>query len=124
MNNAEEPAPDVVPVQEPVKHQKPSVVKPREAQSDKEFGLPEDTNGSQFISLMKLHPFMSLFIFAAKTRYPMKRSDRSRVEEFIKGHGKFYKACWVADFTVTAILTAMLLATVGLGAWKTLFGSF
>lgn len=124
MPSTEEPASDVVPVQEPVKHQKPAVVKPREAQSDKEFGLPEDSNGSQFISLMKLHPFMSLFIYAAKARYPLKRSDRSRVEQFIEEHGKFYKACWVADFAVTGLLTAMLLATVGLGAWKTLFGSF
>lgn len=116
--------PDEIPEQTAPRHAKPKVRQPREAQSDNESFSDDNGNASQFVSLMRLHPFMTLLIFVAKSRYPAKRSDRSRVEQFIDDHTGYYKACWVADFILTAVLAVMLLATLGFGASKTLFGSF
>lgn len=123
MADGAELGPDDIPEQTVRKHAKPVVAASRESVSDHD-PLPDETgNGSQFVSLMRLHPFMALLIYVAKSRYPTHKSDRSRVEKFIGDHAGYYKACWVADFILTVILVLMLLAVLGLGAWKTLFGS-
>lgn len=117
--------PDDIPNQTPPRRSRPHVNRPQESVSDSDQSLSDDYgNGSQLVSLMRLHPFMTLMIFVAKSRYPAKRSDRSRVEQFIDDHSGYYKACWYADFVLTVVLVVMLLATLGLGAAKTLFGTF
>ncbi len=111
-----------VPPQEVEQHKKPTKKDPVESTSDFDGPNLDAGNGAQIVSLMRFHPFIALFVHVAKSRYPIKKSDKSRVEQLKLEHPVFYSWCVVCDFIFTLIFAILLVAVVGVTAWKTLIG--
>jgi hypothetical protein len=113
---------DSVPPQEVEQPKKPPKKDPVESTSDFEGPNFDAGNGAQLVSLMKFHPFIALFVHLAKSRYPIKKSDKSRVEQLKAEHPSFYSWCVACDFLLTLIFALLLVAVVAVTAWKTLIG--
>lgn len=113
-----------VPAQDVPSPKKPPKTNAYENTSDSDGLNLESGSGAQLVSLMKVHPFMALFVFVARNRYPTKRTDKGRVEQLKTDHDRFYLWCVRCDFALTVVFAILLVAVVTVTAWKTLIGPF
>lgn len=102
----------------------------RELKSTSDLAANSSANGengssAQLLALaFAFHPFTALFERLAISRYPRKQSKRACVDAHVENHPNFYRFCVVADSCAVGAIVAIFVATLALGAWKTLFGHF
>lgn len=85
----------------------------------------ENGSNAQLLALaFAFHPFTALFERLAIARYPRKQSKRACVDAHANEHPKLYQFCVGADLVAVGVIVVIFVGTLGLGAWKTLFGHF
>ena len=123
--SAEQLNEDEVPDQHIDQASKPPIHDPSEVLGDGTPAPVVNDNGAgvqQVVTLLKLHPFLDLFFFAAGRRYPRSKSLRSRVDLQKSDHKVWFAFCVILDMLFIALLSLLLLSIVAVTAWKTLIG--
>lgn len=70
------------------------------------------------VGMLKLHPFLALFIFIAKNRFPQYTTLGERFDRLTLEQPWLYRICVFFDFVFTLILVAIAVVVIAVSAWK------
>ncbi|MDK8299288.1 MAG: hypothetical protein QP772_00080 [Actinomycetaceae bacterium UMB1218B] len=115
LDDSATPAPELSKAERVAKKTAPAKV---EEAYTSELQAAGDTTSQAIVHMMRLRPFLGLFLAYADVRFSRRQSKYSRVDAMIECSPVFYRVCLISDWVFITVLCLLVLAFLVGNLWE------